>query len=137
MASAKRKLEKSELVTLRLDKWLWAARFFKTRKLASEAISGGKVHVNAQRVKPAKNVACGDGLEITRGIDVFSVVILGLNDKRRPAREARLLYQESPESIEKRETAHELRKMVSGHAYSNKKPGKRDRRKIRQFKQGS
>lgn len=136
MAAAKRKLDKTELVALRLDKWLWAARFFKTRKLASEAINGGKVHVNSQRVKPAKSVVSGDELEITRGVDVFSIVILGLNDKRRPASEARLLYEESEESIEKREAAQELRKMVSGHSYSNKKPGKRDRRMIRQFKQG-
>lgn len=136
MAATKRKLDKSELIKLRLDKWLWASRFFKTRKLAAEAVAGGRVHVNSIRVKPAKKVACDDQLDITRGVDTFHVVVLGLNDKRRPAGEARLLYEESAESIEARETAQELRKLVSGHTYSNKKPSKRDRRKIRQFKQG-
>ncbi|MEE9352029.1 MAG: S4 domain-containing protein [Thiotrichaceae bacterium] len=139
MAATKRKQVKgkSSLTSVRLDKWLWAARFFKTRKLAGEAVGGGKIHLNGVRVKPAKNVLCGDQLEITRGIDLFSVEVLSLNDKRRPAREARLLYEESVESIEKREAAQELRKLAGDSVlYSSKKPDKRQRRMIRQFKEG-
>lgn len=135
MATGKRQLEQKKLDKLRLDKWLWAARFFKTRKLASEAISGGKVHVNNVRVKPAKIVVSGDELQITKGADVFIVQIVGLNDKRRPASEARELYTESDESIHRREEARELRRMIGGNTpHSDKKPDKRQRRLIRQFK---
>ncbi len=127
---------KVELTSIRLDKWLWAARFFKTRKLAGEAVGGGKVHVNSERVKPAKKITCGDALQITRGIDVFSVEVIGLNDKRRPASEARQLYDESAESIEKRENTQELRRLAGDSVfYSSRRPDKRQRRKIRQFKE--
>ncbi len=139
MAATKRKQvkEKTELSSVRLDKWLWAARFFKTRKLAGEAVGGGKVHLNGMRVKPAKHVVCGDLLEITRGVDLFGIEVVALNDKRRPAREARQLYEESAESIEKREAAQELRKLAGDSVtYSSKKPDKRQRRMIRQFKEG-
>ncbi len=137
MATTNRQQLKTELLKLRLDKWLWAARFFKTRKLASEAIRGGRVHVNQQRVKPAKNVVCGDELEISRGEEVFTVEVVGLNDKRRPAKEAVRLYVESAESIEKRQQQRALNKLSGGGMSPGRKPDKRQRRKIRRFKQGS
>ena len=77
---------------VRIDKWLWAARFFKTRSLATEAVTGGRVHMDGQRVKPAKDVRVGDRLEITIGEAVFAVEVLGLADKRGPASQAQGLY---------------------------------------------
>ncbi len=119
---------------IRLDKWLWAARFFKTRSLAAQAVNGGKVHLNGQRVKPARTVGAGDRLEITRGIISFDVEVLGVNNARRPAVEARELYVESEESIKRREETRELRKMAGeSHIAPARKPGKRDRRKIKEF----
>ncbi len=133
MAATKRKQVKKELYKLRVDKWLWAARFFKTRRLASEAISGGRVHVNQQRVKPARNIVCGDRLEISRGEEVFDVLVVGLNDQRRPAKEAIHLYEESAESIARREQKQALRKLGASVS-PGKRPDKRQRRKIRRFK---
>lgn len=119
---------------LRLDKWLWAARFFKTRALAALAVNGGKVHVNGSRVKSAKAVCEGDALEITKGEYTFEVTVLGVNKYRRPASEARLLYKESAESQKRREELRSMKKMVyAGHTPPSKRPGKRDRRKIKEF----
>lgn len=119
---------------IRIDKWLWAARFFKTRSMASQAVNGGKVHLNGQRVKAARAVEIGDQLEITIGVMVFDITVLGINKTRRPAKEARELYIESEESIRKREETRDLRRMAhSGHTPPAKKPGKRDRRKIKEF----
>ncbi|PID76870.1 MAG: RNA-binding protein [Deltaproteobacteria bacterium] len=124
----------TEIDRIRIDKWLWTARFFKTRALASKAVSGGKVHLNGQRVKAARLVQAGDQLEITKGIMVFNLTITGINKTRRPAKEARQLYVESEESIKKREETREFRKMANaGHVPPSKKPGKRDRRKIKEF----
>jgi ribosome-associated heat shock protein Hsp15 len=118
----------------RLDKWLWAARFFKTRSMASQAVTGGKVHVNGQRVKPARMVQIGDELRITKNESIFIVKVLALSGYRRPAVEARLLYKESAESIKTREEESEMRKMTrTGYAAPAGRPGKRDRRKIREF----
>lgn len=120
--------------TVRVDKWLWAARFFKTRSLATQAVSGGKVHLNGQRCKPAHPLRQGDKLMITIGIYEFAVEVLALSEMRRPAVEARLLYSESPESIAARQQQRELRKMAdAGFSAPAHKPGKRDRRKIRDF----
>lgn len=120
--------------TLRLDKWLWAARFFKTRSMAAAAINGGKVHVNGNRVKAAKNVYVDDRLRITIGFQEFHIVVLALSRFRRPAKEASLLYVESQESIKVREEQRELRRMVNaGYVAPGKKPSKRDRRKIKFF----
>jgi ribosome-associated heat shock protein Hsp15 len=117
---------------LRLDKWLWAARFFKTRSVAAEAIGGGKVHVNGQRVKPARAVRLGDRLEIQRGEERFEVVVQMINDRRRPAVEAQALYQETPESIERRERLAEERRLRQvARAESGGRPSKRDRRRLR------
>jgi ribosome-associated heat shock protein Hsp15 len=114
---------------IRLDKWLWAARFFKTRNLAIEAINGGKVHYNGQRVKPSKAVYLDDVLEVRTHV-VRTVWIRGLSIQRRPATEAALLYEETPESILKRasESRHpSVRPAGLG------RPTKRDRRLIHRF----
>ncbi|MDD5176193.1 MAG: RNA-binding S4 domain-containing protein [Sterolibacterium sp.] len=97
---------------LRIDKWLWAARFFKTRSLAATAVDHGKVLINGQRVKPAKEVRRGDTLDISNGELRFAVVVEGINQQRRPAVEARLLYTESPESLAKRQHALELKRLA-------------------------
>lgn len=118
---------------LRLDKWLWAARFFKTRNLAAAAIDNGKVLLNAQRAKPAKEVRRGDSIDISSGDLRFSVVVEGINAQRRPAIEARLLYAETPESVAKRQRIMELRKLapIPGsdlHGRPTKKAGRQIRR---------
>lgn len=119
---------------LRIDKWLWAARFFKTRSLASEAVGGGKVHINGQRVKPSKTVNVGDRLEIQRGQEAFIIMVEKLNDKRGPAREACLLYNETPDSQRLRaEAALQNKLNAQMHPHSEKKPSKRDRRHIIRF----
>lgn len=119
---------------VRLDKWLWAARFFKTRSMAAKAVNGGRVHVNGSRAKAARNVSVSDELIITIGTMEFHVQVLGLSRFRRPAKEARLLYVESEESVRVREEQRDLRRMANaGYVGPSKKPGKRDRRKIRSF----
>lgn len=119
---------------IRLDKWLWAARFFKTRSMALQAVTGGKVHVNDQRVKPARTVQVGDELRITRNESIFIVKVLALSGSRRSATLARLLYEESAESIKAREEESEMRRMThTGYSAPAGRPGKRDRRKIREF----
>jgi ribosome-associated heat shock protein Hsp15 len=126
---------KPELTELRLDKWLWAARVFKTRAIAVEAINGGKVHLNGARVKPSRMVHIGDSLDFTRGIDRYHYIIEGLNNKRRPAKEAQLLYFESTESIQKRLDQQEMRKIQNASIVRpDKKPNKKQRRRIIQFK---
>src|SRR4051812_493890 len=88
---------------VRIDKWLWAARFFKTRSLATDAVLGGHVQVNGARVKPAKDVRVGDTLEVRIGTVQWSLVVAGLSDKRGPASVARTLYEETAESAAARE----------------------------------
>jgi len=119
----------------RLDKWLWASRFYKTRALASEAISGGKVHLNGDRVKPSRNIKVGDQLHITRGQFEFDITVEGLNKHRRPASEAQLLYTESRESIEKRKSlAESIRILNANIPHTEKRPSKKQRRQIVRFK---
>ena len=119
---------------VRIDKWLWAARFFKTRGLAAKAVSGGKVFKNGQRTKPAKAIAIGDELKIHKGEMEQIVTVLGLSARRGPAVVARTLYEESEESINAREEKRQLRSLFyAGQAMPAKRPGKRDRRKIRDF----
>ena len=123
--------EKSD--SLRLDKWLWAARFFKTRSLATQAVNGGKVHLNGIRVKPAHIVKIGDSLNVQCGQTTFEVEVLALAHLRRPAVEARLLYLESPESMVVRECQREMKKLLGPVFAPETKPNKRDSRKIKAF----
>lgn len=119
---------------MRLDKWLWAARFFKTRTLASDAISGGKVQHNGSRVKAAREVKIDDRLEIANGETRWEVTVRGLSEKRGPAPEARLLYEESAASLAAREAQRETRQLVVDPAADlHGRPTKRDRRQIRRF----
>ncbi len=117
---------------IRIDKWLWAARFFKTRALASKAVDGGKVHVNGQRVKSSRLIQIGDRLEITRGQIQFVVDITKLSDKRGPVKVAQNLYQETAGSIEQRELKSQQRKLLNASMpISQGKPDKHQRRQIR------
>jgi len=119
---------------IRLDKWLWAARFFKTRSQAAQAVSGGKVHLNGNRTKPAHPVQINDKLVITKDGLEFRVTVLAVVKYRRPAVEACQLYLESEESIQARQEYRELRKMAGeGFRAPSGKPSKRDRRKIINF----
>ncbi|WP_417542703.1 RNA-binding S4 domain-containing protein [Methylophaga thalassica] len=118
----------------RLDKWLWAARFYKTRGLAVEAISGGKVHVNGQRVKPSRTVRIEDTLTISKPPYEFEVIIQGLNLQRRPASEAEQLYEETAQSRDKRELLREqIKNEPLGFRQQKGRPSKRDRRNIIKF----
>jgi len=118
----------------RLDKWLWAARFYKTRSLAVEAINGGKVHLNNNRVKPSRTIKPNDVLTISKPPYEHIITVLGLNKNRRPAVEAQQLYSESEESIAKRELLHQqLKDQPLGFRYDKGRPNKRDRRHIIKF----
>jgi len=120
---------------IRLDKWLWAARFFKTRSLAKEAVEGGKVHYNDQRCKPGRNVDVGAMLSIRQGWFDKTVMVKALSAQRRNATVAQTLYEETPDSILKREQALQDRKQNMGaHPIPLRRPNKRDRRRIHQFK---
>ena len=134
------KREKPVLTELRLDKWLWAARFFKTRSSAIKAVNGGKVQLAGQRVKPARQVQIGDELRIRRGPFEYVVTVLSLNDKRRPAPEARFLYEESEQSIAHREQLRFQRAAERAGRpgpRSEGRPNKKQRRQIARFTRDS
>ena len=121
---------------MRLDKWLWAARFFKTRSLASEAVAGGKVRVNDLAAKPARDIRCGDVIDLQAGGENWQVVVRGEADQRRPAAEARLLYAETEASQQKRAAAAELRRLSPQPVPMAKgRPTKRDRRQLEHWRQ--
>lgn len=122
---------------MRLDKWLWAARFFKTRQLAAEAISGGKVHLNGLRTKPGKEVQAGSRLQIHKAGLEWDIEVLVLPKQRRPASEAASFYREEEESRSRRELRNaELRAArAATPLQTESKPNKRDRRLIHRFKQ--
>jgi ribosome-associated heat shock protein Hsp15 len=118
----------------RLDKWLWAARFFKTRALASQAVNGGKVHLDGQRVKSSRQVRIDDCYEILRGQDRLEVIVRELGERRGSAVQAQLLYLETPSSIDRRARESEQRKLAAMQKpVSEHRPNKQERRKIRQF----
>lgn len=120
---------------VRLDKWLWAARFFKTRSLAKQAIEGGKVHYEGARSRVSKDVQIGASLQIRRGWDEITVEVLALSDQRGPAIVAQQLYRETPASIAAREQNAALRRAANaGMDGPKRRPGKRDRRLIHRFK---
>ena len=123
--------------SLRIDKWLWAARFFKTRALAVAAIHAGHVKLNGHTVKPARDLHVGDTLELAVGDAVWTLVVAGLNEQRRPASEAQQLYAETEESRARRETAREARRLAPTPGSDLRgRPTKKDRRKIRGFSEG-
>jgi ribosome-associated heat shock protein Hsp15 len=118
----------------RLDKWLWAARFYKTRGLAVEAINGGKVHLNNHRAKPSRTVKPDDVLTISKPPYEHVITVLGVAKQRRPAPEAQLLYVESDESLAKREKLKlEIKDQPLGFRHDKGRPNKRDRRHIIKF----
>jgi ribosome-associated heat shock protein Hsp15 len=120
---------------VRLDKWLWAARFFKTRSIAREAVSGGKVHLNGNRAKPSRSVSIGDELRIQRGEEEYTITIADVSTSRGPATIARTLYDESEENRVKREQLAEDRRMArEKDAGRERRPDKRQRRKLIRFK---
>ncbi len=123
---------------VRVDKWLWAARFFKTRNLAKAAIDGGKVHVDGQRVKASKDVTLGMMLRIRQGWDEKEVKVLALSEQRRSAAIAQTLYEETPDSVAKREHVAQQRKLAGAmHMAPEQRPNKKQRRQIHRFKQQS
>lgn len=123
---------------MRLDKWLWAARFYKTRTLASEEIGKGRVEVNGQEAKPARDIKIGDSVAMRQGPVTRTIVIRGLSQQRGPAPVAQQLYEETPESLRLREAAAEQRRLHSEPASSieHGRPTKRDRRDLEQAARG-
>lgn len=119
---------------IRIDKWLWAARFFKTRNLAKQAIEGGKIHCEGQRVKASKEVVIGLELTIRQDLTEKIVIVKALSDQRRGAPEAALLYEETEESQQKREKQSADRKAgLANFIISDHKPNKKERRQIHRF----
>ncbi len=120
---------------LRIDKWLWAARFFRTRSLAKAAIEGGKVHLDGQRVKVSREIAIGDQIRVRQGWDERDVIVEKLSDQRRGAPEAQALYRETAESIARREQSAQARKLAGGMTERpQRRPDKRERRQIHRFR---
>lgn len=124
-------LTQPENIALRLDKWLWACRFYKTRGLAKQMIEGGKVHYNGQRCKASKTVELGATVRLTQGTDEKIVLVLGLSEKRLAAPLAQALYEETADSLAQRSKRAELRKTNSLFApHPDTKPDKKERRKL-------
>ncbi|GKX59349.1 ribosome-associated heat shock protein Hsp15 [Leminorella grimontii] len=122
---------------IRLDKWLWAARFYKTRAAARDMIDGGKVHYNGQRTKPSKLVEVGAEVRLRQGNDEKTVIVNALSAQRRGANEAQTLYQETAESITKREAISQARKLNAlTMPHPDRRPDKKERRTLIKFKYG-
>lgn len=118
-----------------MDKWLWAARFFKTRSLAADAVEGGKVHVNGDRAKPSKAVRPGDEVRLRNGPYEFILQVRGTGEKRGPASEAQRLYDETPQSREARDKLHwQLTKAAPAMEAASGRPTKQDRRALERFR---
>ncbi|MFV8835988.1 RNA-binding S4 domain-containing protein [Aquisalimonas sp. APHAB1-3] len=123
---------------VRVDKWLWAARFFKTRRLATEAIQGGKVELNDTRAKPAKLVRPGDELRVRKDAYEFHIIVRDLSDKRGPAKVAESLYEETSESIARREeTREQLKAQNAAFPLPKSRPDKHDRKQLARFKRNT
>lgn len=122
--------------SLRLDKWLWAARFFKTRQLAVEAINGGKVHLDGQRTKPGKTVHVGSRLTIHKGSLAWEIVVTGINRQRRSAPEAAELYEEDEASRLRRQELARARREQGIRGLTQGRPTKRDRRELERLRRG-
>ena len=119
---------------VRLDKWLWAARFFKTRSLAKQAIDGGKVHCDGHKTKPSKEIVVGAQVKLRQGWDEKTVIVKRLSDQRRGAPEATLLYEETIDSIAQREKLAAERKAAGGSSLNTDgRPTKKQRRQIHRF----
>lgn len=132
---AKHSQIEEEKEAVRLDKWLWTARFYKTRTLAKEMIDGGKVHYNGQRSKPNKIVEVGATLKIRQGSDEKEIVVLALSTQRRGAPEAQLLYRETEQSLANREKLAMARKMNAlSMPHPDRRPDKKERRDLLKFK---
>ena len=124
------------LESLRIDKWLWAARFFKTRSLAAQAVSGGLVQVADQRVKAARRLRRGELVHIRRGAQAWDVIVRGLRTERRPAPEAQTLFEETPESVERRTSEQARREQAAmRRARAQGRPTKRDRRTLERWRE--
>ena len=124
----------NEINTIRIDKWLWAARFFKTRSLASEAIKGGKIVINNQKAKPSRNISISDQLKIKKGLFTYEITVKGLSKNRGPASEAIKLYEESEDSvISRQKLAEQLKAESATRPATPGRPSKRDRRNIIRF----
>lgn len=135
MCSDKSNIKSDAKIKARLDKWLWAARFYKTRQLATAAINAGHVHLNGQRVKPSHTIQPGDKLKINKTPFSFEITVEIITLSRGPAKVALTLYNENPESIQKRKTLAEQRKLHAAQfPYAERRPDKRDRRRIIRFK---
>ena len=119
---------------IRIDKWLWAARFFKTRSLAAESVAGGKVEVNGGRPKPSRIVRVGDHLSVRRGVYEWTVIVKGVAKNRGPASEAQLLYEETEESVRGRQTVSARLRLERPPEFNLPgRPSKKDRRAIQRF----
>lgn len=125
--------DSTDLTAVRADVWLWAARFFKTRNLAKQAIDGGKIDVNEAGCKPAKTLRTGDKLRITRGEERLEVDVLALSEKRGPAPVAQALYRETEASLAAREQAREQRRLIGSIGPAHR-PDKQQRRELRRLK---
>jgi len=120
--------------SVRLDKWLWAARFFKTRALAGAAVTGGKVKCNGRSLKPSRGVRPGDCLEVRCGYERYDVIVTALSERRGPASSAAELYRETEASVTRRELeAHNRKLALMARPHSEGRPDKKQRRQIRRF----
>lgn len=119
---------------LRIDKWLWAARFFKTRSIAKTAIEGGKVHIDGQRVKVSREIGVGDIVMVKQGWDEKEIEVMALSDRRGPASEAQQLYAETERSLARRAKEAEARKAAGAMARPAQRPGKHERKALERLR---